>query len=126
MSKYYFKQDTGIGFEDLFAGPEERVMTKNVKVKSDAQIERGMLLAEGSDSVVAPATVSDTDKPLFIASEDFEVGSDTGVVTTVYTSGRFNRSKIKVSEGVDINKFEEPLRKVDILLTDIIQLKGEY
>ena len=85
MSKYYFKMDTGVEFEDLFAGPEEKVMTKNVKVGSDAVIERGMLLAEGSDSVVAPATIADTDSTLFIASENFEAGSDTGVVTTVYT-----------------------------------------
>ena len=124
-NKYYFKVDTGIGFDDLFAGPEERVMTKNVKAGNGAEIKRGMLLADNG-GVAAPVTAADTDTTLFIASEDFEADSNTGVVTTVYTSGRFNRSKIKVGEGIDINDFEEPLRKVDIILTDVIELKGEY
>ncbi len=126
MSKYYFKMDTGLEWDDLVAGPEEKIRFKNVKFGSNAVIERGMLLAEDSDSVVAPATASDTNKPLYIAKSDFEAGSDTGVIDTVFSRGLFNRSKIKVSEGVDINDFEEPLRKVNILLTDIIPLKGEY
>ena len=124
-NKYCFNVDMGQEWDNLFAGPEIKVMNRNVKVANDAKIERGMLLAE-NDGIAAPATAADTDTTLFIASENFEADSDTGVVTTVYTSGRFNRSKIKVGEGIDINDFEEPLRKVDIILTDIIELKGEY
>ena len=123
-NKYCFNVNMGQEWDDLFAGPEIKVMNRNVKVANDAKIERGMLLADNG-GVATPVTASDTDKPLFIASEDFEAGSDTGVVTMVYTSGRFHRDKIKVGEGVDINDFEEPLRKVNIELTGLIQMKGE-
>ena len=123
-NKYCFNVDMGQEWDDLFAGPEIKVMNRNVKVANDAKIERGMLLAENG-GIAAPATAADTDTTLFIASENFEAGSDTGVVTMVYTSGRFHRDKIKVGEGVDINNFEEPLRKVNIELTGLIQMMGE-
>jgi len=116
----FFGTRDGIKRDELMGGTDGiPVSIRNVEVAKDAAIERGMLLASASTfGVFAPAAASDTGKVLVIAEKDFAADSD-HTVTQAYTSGKFNREKIKLGTGLNIDNFEEPLRKVNIILTSI-------
>ncbi len=114
----FFGQHNGIKRDELCGGAEQLMSIRNIEVASDTTIQRGMLLSSATTfGVFAPAD-SDTTKVFVIAEKDFTADSD-HTVTQAYTSGKFNREKIILSDGLNIDDYEEPLRKVDIYLTSI-------
>ena len=120
MGKYFDSFD-GQTRDELLAGTEVPVLLSNASVKAGTEIERGQLLVDagsGFVSLVGAGDASLTGASFFIAKEGYASVSLDGV-TTVYDSGRFNREKIGVSDGVTLSAFEEPLRKENILLTSI-------
>lgn len=94
--------------------------TRNVLIDSGTTLERGMLLAgvgSGSDVTVSMAGAGDTDSALYIAASDASGSS----VATVYERGRFNRSGIKLAEGVTLEPFEGELRRQGFVLTEVLR-----
>ena len=116
----FFGQRDGIKRDELCGGAEQLMSIRNIEVAADAEIKRGTLLASATTyGVFAPVTsASDTSKVLVIAEKDFAADSD-HTITQAYTSGKFNREKIILKSGLNIDNFEEKLRAVDIYLTSI-------
>ena len=57
----YHETMAGVTYDELFAGPEVKVMTKNVTFKSGTKVKRGALLSidAGTGKVIAtPAAVA--------------------------------------------------------------------
>lgn len=117
MGRFFGKRD-GIVRDELCGGAEQLMSIRNIEVASDTTIQRGMLLGSATTfGVFAPATDTST-KVFVIAEKDFTADSD-HTVTQAYTSGKFNREKIVLDESLNIDDFEEQLRKVNIILTTI-------
>lgn len=115
----FFGQHSGIVRDELCGGADAIPMSiRNIEVASDTTIQRGMLLGASSTfGVFAPVTDTST-KVFVIAEKDFTADSD-HTVTQAYTSGKFNREKIVLDESLNIDDFEEQLRKVNVILTTI-------
>ena len=114
----FFGQHDGIKRDELCGGAEQLMSIRNIEVASDTTIQRGMLLSSATTFGVFEPADSDTAKVFVVAEKDFTADSD-HTVTQAYTSGKFNREKILLNEGLNIDDYEEPLRKVDIYLTSI-------
>ena len=111
----------GAGYDRLIGGAEVPLFNRNVLVSSDTTLERGMLLygtGVGSDTTVQPVTNANPTWgiPLFIAAEDCAGATR----TTVYSNGRFNRSAIKVAEGVELGSYELEMKSQGLYLTEAI------
>ena len=118
MGRFFGVRD-GIKRDELCGGAEQLMSIRNIEVASDTSIQRGMLLSSDSTfGIFSQPTDSDTSKVFVIAEKDFTADSDSQV-TQVYTSGKFNREKIILNEGLNIDDFEEVLRKENIILTSI-------
>ena len=127
----YHETMAGVTYDELFAGPEVKVMTKNVTFKSGTKVKRGALLSidAGTGKVIAtPAAVaadaennidaSPAGVAVYIAKEDVDA-SAADAVGTVYTSGYFNREKLIATTGDTVNGHEEELRDVGIMLSSL-------
>ena len=123
MSKYFGTFKDIQPRDELFGGGDGIPVSKrNIEVGSDTTIQRGMLLGSAESFGTFSAASSDS-AVLVIAAEDFVADSD-HTVTQAYTSGKFNREKIKLSAGLNIDSFEEVLRREDIILTSIKDIFG--
>lgn len=122
---------TGVAYDELFAGPEIPVMTKNVTIKSGSTVVRGQLLSIDSDTgkvIPTPAAVeADAENNIdavpagvavYIAKEAVDA-STADKVATVYTSGYFNREKLVAVTGDTVSGHEAELRDVNIILSSL-------
>lgn len=113
--------ETIAGWEEdgLLAGSEEAIGINNVNVSASATLERGDLICAGSLSgVFAPVgSASDAGKVLMIAADDFTADS-LSTVTQAYSSGVFNRERIKFggNSSLTTEPFEQALRIQNIHL----------
>ena len=116
----FFGQHSGIVRDELCGGADGIPMSiRNIEVGSDTTIQRGMLLSSDKTfGTFAPVADSDTAKVFVIAEKDFAADSDLKV-TQAYTSGKFNREKIILDENLNIDDFENELRRQNIILTSI-------
>ena len=116
----FFGQRDGIKRDELCGGAEQLMSIRNIEVAADAEIKRGTLLASATTyGVFAPVTsASDTSKVLVIAEKDFAADSDHSI-TQAYTEGKFNREKIILKSDLNIDDFENELRRQNIFLTSI-------
>ena len=119
MPKKYFGSFKISNKDELVGDTWRELIRFNINVASDTTIQRGTLLAadsfEGNFKLVDS---TDTGKVFAIALDNFTADSDS-TVTQAYTSGVFNKSKVIVGEGVDINALKNELRKQNIHFTDI-------
>ncbi len=111
----------GAEYERLTGGAEVVRLTRNVVIGTDTTVLRGALLAgleQGTATTVHWATSADAsnDAALFIGAES--VSGET--LATVYESGRFNRGGLILQDGVSLTDFELPLRRQNIILTEVI------
>lgn len=111
--------------DELFGGDDGiPVSLRNIEVAANAKIERGMLLSSATTfGTFAPVASVDTGKVYLVAAEDFAADSD-HTVTQAYVSGKFNREKIKLDSSLNIDNFEETLRRANIQLTSIMDKFG--
>lgn len=122
VSGNYFWQTDGIQRDELTGGGVQPVDIWNVNVGASAVIERGMLL--GADSPLGEWSqvtgTADTLKTFGIARDNF-VADEEHRVTTVYSSGTFNREKIILGgdSSLTLDTFENELRRQNIHLTSI-------
>lgn len=119
----YHETIAGVTYDELFAGPEVKVMTKNVTFKSGTNVARGVLLSidAGTGKVIAtPAAAGETPAgvAVYVAKEAVDA-STADKVGTVYTAGYFNREKLIAAEGDTVTAHEEELRGVGILLSSL-------
>ena len=114
---------TGVAYDELFAGPEIPVMTKNVTIKSGSIVVRGQLLSIDSDTdKVIPTPAAGGGTPagvaVYIAKEAVDA-STADKVATVYTSGYFNREKLVAVTNDTVSGHEAELRDVNIILSSL-------
>ena len=114
---------TGVAYDELFAGPEIPVMTKNVTIKSGSIVVRGQLLSIDSDAgKVIPTPAAGDNTPagvaVYIAKEAVDA-STADKVATVYTSGYFNREKLVAVTNDTVSGHEAELRDVNIILSSL-------
>ena len=105
----------GVKYDELFAGPEVEVLTKNVTFASGNTIKRGQLISVANGKA-APTAQGGT--ALYVAAEDVDA-SAADTIGTVYTSGYFNREKLIAAQGDTVDAHEEELRSVDIKLSSL-------
>lgn len=116
-NEYIGTYTSGIKYDDLLGGENVKVMRVNVRLSEGEAVERGELLARGSDGYYRAATGSDTNKLLAISAMD--AGSDANRVINAYYTGIFNRSKIKVGSDENVEEYELAMREQGLYLTDI-------
>lgn len=97
--------------DNLFAGPEIPVLTKNYTLTPGTALKRGTLLTvtpEGAASATAIAGVASA-----VLACDVD---EKATVCTAYVSGRFNRAALIAASGDTVDAHEEELRKIGIHL----------
>ena len=113
------------GFDELLAGPEIAILTKNIKLQSGTAYKRGMLISlvklEGETAAAAElgkqTVVGEVAEYVLMRDVD---ATEADAVGTVYTRGRFNREKIILSEGDTVEAHEAELRLRDIHFTALM------
>ena len=111
--------------DELFGGgdgfPVELI---NVEIASDTTVTRGELLAGDTPkgTFAAITSTDDAEKYLVIAAENYTAADSDSTVTSCYSAGKFNREKIILAEGLDIDNFENALRKQNIILTSLKEI----
>ena len=109
------------GYDELLAGSEVAILTKNVTLKQGKSYRRGMLLTAkkdgGTGAIKAEQTVKDGAADYVLQSDVDATKADT--VGTVYVSGRFNREKLIAAAGDTVNAHEEELRTKGIFLSSL-------
>ena len=106
----------GVSYDELFAGTEVAVLTKNVTVASGGNIKRGTILSVNNAGKAEVTAAGKT--ALYVAAEDVDA-SAADTVGTVYTAGYFNREKLIVASGDTVDAHEEELRSVGIRLSSL-------
>ena len=114
----YHETIAGVTYDELFAGPEVAVMTKNVTFKTGTKVERGALLSIDATTGKIIATPATNGVAVFVAKEAVDATA-ADKVGTVYTKGYFNREKLIAADGDTVTAHEEDLRGVGILLSSL-------
>ena len=89
-------------YDELLAGPEIPVLTKNIKIKSGAIYKRGMLISVtiGEDGITETGEQTASGKTAeYVLMRDVDATEAANTVGTVYVKGRFNREKIVLANG---------------------------
>ena len=123
MGEYYFGLSNALARDELQGGGDGFATELwNINVGANAVIERGMLLCASLPTAQFSQVTSaaDVNKVFAIASTDYIGGTSAGV-TQAYTSGKFNRERIKLGGAptLTLETFENELRKQNIILTGI-------
>ena len=109
------------GYDELLAGSEIAILTKNVTLKQGKVYQRGMLLTAkkdgGTDAIKAEQTIKGAAADYILRTDVDATKADT--VGTVYVSGRFNREKLIAAAGDTVNAHEEELRTKGIFLSSL-------
>lgn len=124
----YYWSISGITRDELTGGGVIPVDIWNVNVGASAIIERGQLLCADSPTStwsLASSTL-DADKVLGIARDNF-VADEDHTVTQIYSSGTFNRERIKLGgdSTLTIEPFVDKLRKSNIHLRHLKEMFGK-
>lgn len=112
-------------FDELLAGPEIAILTKNIKLQSGKAYRRGMLISlvelEGETAATAELgkQTAAGDVAEYVLMRDVDA-TEADAVGTVYVKGRFNREKIILSEGDTVDAHEAELRLRDIHFTALM------
>lgn len=88
--------------DNLMAGPEIPVLTKNFTVTAGTALKRGTLLTVTAEGVASAIVANDI------------TAADT--VVTAYVTGRFNRAALICASEDTVDAHEDELRKVGIHL----------
>lgn len=118
--------ENATSYDELLAGPEIPVLTKNVLLKKGTAYLRGMLITdaaniaagEGQSAATAAAQTAKGNVCDYIMKVDLDLTSaETDAVGTVYVSGRFNREKIVLATEDTVEAHEAELRLRNIYFT---------
>ena len=114
--------ENATSFDELLAGPEIPVLTRNIKLKSGVAYKRGMLIsyaaaAEGDTEKKGEQTAANKTAE-FVLMRDADA-TEADAVGTVYMSGRFNRERIILADGDTVEAHEDELRLRNIYFTTL-------
>lgn len=98
--------------DNLLAGPEIPVLTKNFKVTAGTAMKRGTLLTVNTEGMVSATKKAEESSAVLTNDID-----EKATVVTAYVAGRFNRAALICAEGDFVEAHEEELRKAGIHLT---------
>ena len=119
MAKMYQVIDKATEFDELIAGGEIPILNANVTISGGEALKRGTLMSINSDSTVSMTTIGQIADYVLQNDTEAPIDSDTTVIGTVYTSGRFNREKIIVAENDRVEAHEQELRLRNIHFTSL-------
>ena len=110
-------------YDELLAGPEIPVLTKNIKLQSGTAYKRGMLisLVKTEGEAVAAEIGKQTatgEVAEYVLMRDADA-TEADTVGTVYVKGRFNRENIVLADGDTVEAHEAELRLRDIHFTTL-------
>ena len=110
-------------YDELLAGPEIPVLTKNIKLQSGTTYKRGMLISLVKTEGEAAATeigkqTATGEVAEYVLMRDADA-TEAEIVGTVYVKGRFNREKIILADGDTVEAHEAELRLRDIHFTTL-------
>lgn len=114
-------------FDNLMGGLPVPLITKNVVIKGGAGfLKKGTVLGKfltgdhaGKHAIVDSTKTDGTQLADVILSTDINVGT-ADVVAQSYRQGSFNRNALIVATGDTVDKHEEELRKLNIILTEVL------
>ena len=98
--------------DNLLAGPEIPVLTKNFKVTAGTAMKRGTLLTVNTEGMVSATKKAEESSAVLTNDID-----EKATVVTAYVAGRFNRAALICAEGDSVEAHEEELCKAGIHLT---------
>ena len=110
-------------YDELLAGPEIPVLTKNIKLQSGTAYKRGMLISlvktegEAAAAEIGKQTATGEVAEYVLMRDADATEADT--VGTVYVKGRFNRENIVLADGDTVEAHEAELRLRDIHFTTL-------
>lgn len=113
--------ENATSYDELLAGPEIPVLTKNIKLKSGMRYKRGMLLSSiiGADGIAETGEQTTKGKTAeYVLMRDVDA-TTADAVGTVYVSGRFNREKMILAPGDTVEAHEAELRLRNIHFTTL-------
>lgn len=119
MGKMYEVIENATEYDELIGGSEIPILNANVTVSGGQALKRGTLMSINSDSTVSMTTSGQVADYVLQYDVEEPVGSDTSVIGTVFTSGRFNREKIITASGDSVEAHEQELRLRNIHLTSL-------
>ena len=115
MMKYY-KRENGIEYDELIGGVSIPQRLANVTLTSGLEVQRGELLAKGSDGAYI--------KPTDASGSVYGIAYDNaGSIATVYQTGEFNRDAISHGSSINLEEIEDNLRNQGIFLTKSQEVK---
>ena len=117
MRKIYEVIENATEHDELIGGSEIPILNANVTLKGGDAMKRGTLLSIGSDSTVSMTTAGQTAD--YILQYDVPATTETTIIGTVFTSGRFNREKIITASVDSVEAHEQELRLRNIHLTSL-------
>lgn len=80
--------------DNLLAGPEIPVLTKNFKVTAGTAMKRGTLLTVNTEGMVSATKKAEESSAVLTNDID-----EKATVVTAYVAGRFNRAALICAEG---------------------------
>ena len=119
MGKMYSVIENATEHDELIGGSEIPILNANVTISGGEALKRGTLLSIESDGTVTKATSGKLADYILEYDVEAPVSSDTVVIGTVFTSGRFNREKIITAENDSVENHEQELRLRNIHLTNL-------
>ena len=118
--------ENATSFDELLAGPEVGVLTKNILLKKGKAYKRGLLITDPANITVGdgePAATAAIQTAAggtadYVLMNDLDISAaDADAVGTVYVKGRFNREKIVLAESDTVEAHEAELRLRNIYFT---------
>ena len=119
MQKMYKVIENATEHDELIGGTEIPILNANVTISGTETLKRGTLMSINNDSTVSMTTTGQIADYVLQYDVEAPLSSDTVVVGTVFTSGRFNREKIITAENDKVENHEQELRLRNIHLTSL-------
>lgn len=126
MSKRLDETLGHVGPDNLIADMYPPTDVFSVKLKAgQGELQRGTLLAAGSDGSMVKISTTTTGKANAVLSDPVDTGDTEGeaVPGIAYRTGHFNTNQLIVAEGYEITAADkEALRVAGILTSDAVEI----
>ncbi len=108
--------------DNLISGGKTEVLVRGITLAGGQGIlKRGTLLARNENNL--GVVFADGMVPSGILTDDRDTGSDSdgeGVIAEEYITGTYNPDAVIATEGTDVKKQTETLRKLGIFLEEVV------
>ncbi len=110
-------------YDNLFAGVTMPAVTEEIVVAADQNLVKGAVFEKNANGEVAVPSGSPIDptKAYGLMAETVVTGTGETKKSVAYITGEFNKSKIVIPDGEDIEAFKDALRAKSIFLKETIE-----